>query len=477
MTERTAHEHFDVAIVGAGPAGLIAAAVLAANSNRKILLIDKGREIDERDRNSRGSRAWVEGIGGAGLYSDGKLCMSLDVGGHLRDELPEAEKKRLLKILAAIFARVLERVPDSIALESSERPASSSAGDATFTSYPVLHIGTDRGSEVIRAIVQGVRRLGVQVRSNVELLDLIRNKSKWSLKVATELGINLLDADSVILALGKVGAQMQSSLCEVQGASLISVPMDIGVRLECDSSGLDDFFKKARDPKFKLHFSDGTRIKTHCATMQGEIATLRYEGLPLAGGHAYADHRTQRSGFAILWDGARHQDGYHYALKLMRRISGETGGRLMAQRLIDFLQDRISTPEEVAATHPTVEAWASGNIRHFLPTPFAQRMTEFLQILEPTAPNLLHSNAIIVAPAIEWWMRRVQADPLSMRSSSGIYVCGDGSGWSQGIVHAAATGIIAAEDLSHSKISPEKLANAMFGQRLCPQSTSQSGYP
>jgi uncharacterized FAD-dependent dehydrogenase len=134
----------------------------------------------------------------------------------------------------------------------------------------------------------------------------------------------------------------------------------------------------------------------------------------------------------------------------------------MAQRLVDFLADRTSTPEEIAATYPTVDDWKVGNIRAFLPNPFAEKITAFLHILEAGAPTLKEANGILVAPAIEWWMRRVEADPRSMRSSAGIYVCGDGSGWSQGIVHAAATGIIAAEDLLHAKASPDDLANAMF---------------
>jgi uncharacterized FAD-dependent dehydrogenase len=455
-------DRFDVAIVGAGPAGLIAATILAANSSKRIVVLDKGNEIDRREGGPE-SRAWVEGIGGAGLFSDGKLCMSLDVGGHLRDELPKAEKDRLLRTLDALFRRALGEAPMTLAASRTNRRTKFD-NEITVTSYPVLHIGTDRGGDVIHAIVAAVRRLGVEVRSGSEVVEVMpRAEGGWKLRAARRPEtIYEVHAESLILAMGKVGAQQQSTFCEQHGASLTSVPMYIGVRLECDSEPLESLFSSAHDPKIKLHFSDGTKIKTHCATMNGEIAALRYEGLPLAGGHAYTNRKSGRSGFAILWDGIRRSNNFEYARELMTAISHETNGRLMAQRLIDYFRDRASTSDEIRVAHPSFDEWGTGNIRDFLPKSFTQKLDTFLRVLEADIPTLKDSNGILIAPAIEWWMHRVAADPRSMRSSAGIYVCGDGSGWSQGIVHAAATGIIAAEDLLHVKVSPQELVKHMF---------------
>ena len=59
---------YDVIIVGSGPAGLFAAYELS-KTNKKILVIAKGKDINKRDN-------ILSGVGGAGLYSDGKLNLS-----------------------------------------------------------------------------------------------------------------------------------------------------------------------------------------------------------------------------------------------------------------------------------------------------------------------------------------------------------------------------------------------------------------
>ena len=90
----------DVAIIGGGIGGLMAAyRLLGGNSSLKIIMIEKGRPLEERScpmitqkaQSCIGCKycAIMEGMAGAGAFSDGKYVISTEYGGWLTDFLDE----------------------------------------------------------------------------------------------------------------------------------------------------------------------------------------------------------------------------------------------------------------------------------------------------------------------------------------------------------------------------------------------------
>jgi uncharacterized FAD-dependent dehydrogenase len=104
---------YDVIIVGAGPAGIFSALELTEKRNLRVLVLDRGPEIDQRKcPSSRGLEckhcepcSILSGWGGAGAYSDGKLTLSTEVGGWLNQYVTEKELEDLVKYVDEIYLK------------------------------------------------------------------------------------------------------------------------------------------------------------------------------------------------------------------------------------------------------------------------------------------------------------------------------------------------------------------------------------
>ena len=99
-----------VAIVGAGPAGLFAAYKLAGKV--ALSVIDRGKDIEKRKCyvSSKGKCAKcnpcniIYGVGGAGLFSDGKLIFDTNIGSNLKEIVEEKKNSGLVKEVEKIFS-------------------------------------------------------------------------------------------------------------------------------------------------------------------------------------------------------------------------------------------------------------------------------------------------------------------------------------------------------------------------------------
>src|SRR5689334_3079773 len=100
-------QHFEYIIVGAGPAGLAARYGLHLQKQYNYLLIDSGTDLLQRDRYN--PKDCIEGIGGAGLFSDGKF--SFYPAGEKLWLLEETNLKKSYAQLIDIFQDILDIPP------------------------------------------------------------------------------------------------------------------------------------------------------------------------------------------------------------------------------------------------------------------------------------------------------------------------------------------------------------------------------
>ena len=104
---------YDLIIVGAGPAGIFTALELVKKgTNKKILMIEKGRSIEKRNCPKNKTKDCINckpycnittGFSGAGAFSDGKLSLSSDVGGDLPNLIGTEFAKEMIKYTDDIY--------------------------------------------------------------------------------------------------------------------------------------------------------------------------------------------------------------------------------------------------------------------------------------------------------------------------------------------------------------------------------------
>ena len=190
-------------VIGAGPAGLLAALELAKYGYRPLLL-ERGKQVSKRvaDVNNFWQRGIFDpesnvqfGEGGAGTFSDGKLTTRVN----------DPVMKSILQTFVDAGA------PEAILWE--HKP----------------HVGTDK----LRAMVTGLSRkivsLGGSIRYEAHVTDFI-------IKNNTVCGVVLnngekIAAGAVILACGHSARDTYKLLAE-KGIGIVSKPFAIGVRIE-----------------------------------------------------------------------------------------------------------------------------------------------------------------------------------------------------------------------------------------------------
>ena len=132
------------------------------NSALNVLILDTGRQIDKRKCPARVTGkcvhcapcAIVSGWSGAGAFSDGKLSLSQEVGGHITDYLGREKAAELIQYADSIYCDfgasnevhgLNDKKVDEIRYECSRH-------NIELVPCPVRHLGTERAFDVLRAM-------------------------------------------------------------------------------------------------------------------------------------------------------------------------------------------------------------------------------------------------------------------------------------------------------------------------------------
>lgn len=462
MTVSCSVKRFDVIIVGGGPAGLFAAYYLAEHSNLSVLLIEKGKAPLKRKCPIK-NHGCVKckpcnilcGIGGAGLFSDGKLNFIHKLGKtDLTQFMPASEAVKLIDETEEIYNRFNmdgEVYPTDMAAAKDIRKHARKQG-IDLLIIKQKHLGSDNLPGHIAAMADYVQDQGVTFHHSEEVKSIIVDGDRVA-GVRTNRGE--YEAGYVILAPGRVGAEWMGKIARENKLALSQRGIEVGVRVEVHNEIMQDLCNVIYDPTFFIRtnkYDDQTR--TFCTNLGGFVALENYQNFVCVNGHAYMDKKSDNTNFAflskvVLTDPVEDNQAYGESIGKLATLIG--GGKPILQRYGDLKRGRRSTWNRVRNSYiePTLTNVTCGDIAMALPERILTNLVDGLQQLNSVIPGVANDETLLYAPEIKFFATQVESDSTLETSIRGLFIAGDGPGVAGNIVSATATALIPAKEIIH----------------------------
>lgn len=426
-------------VVGAGPAGLMAALRLI-ELGIKPVVIERGQPVEQRQRDiSVAIRSGVVdpnsnycfGEGGAGAFSDGKLYTRSRKRGSV---------ERILGILAQHGA------PQEILIDA----------------HP--HIGTDRLPGVIARIRKTILDCGGEVHFGCRVNGLV-------VKGGVVEGVTTSNGQEfhgpVILATGHSARDVYRML-NGSGISLEAKGIAIGVRVEHPQQLIDQI--QYHNPEGRGRYLpaaeytlsvqvDGRGVYSFCMCPGGFIVPAATEPEQLVvNGMSPANRGSKWANSGIVVE-LRTEDidasssNPLALMELQERIEHHmftaTGSLVApAQRLADFVAMKPSQDLPKCSYAPGV---APMRVDQLLPMAISRRLRAGMEIFGKKKPGWVTNEAVVIGLESRTSSAvRIPRDEVSLHHISlpGLYPCGEGAGYAGGIVSASIDGERCAEALA-----------------------------
>jgi uncharacterized protein len=416
------HKTFDVAIIGGGPAGLAAAARLTG-TGFSVTLIDSGKPVTTRDRNN--SHDATRGLGGAGLFSDGKFSF-----------FPSATElwtlPRLVRLRSA-YDWTCQQLK-SAGLDTPPFPDYSKAdtialGEWFLKDYPSEYISLEDRLKLIANMAHDVDAT-VLTESKVVSATYNADADLFCLTLHdSDQRLSDMKARRLILATGRFGPLGLKELTGHWGFRRL----EVGFRIQ--QSADRAFFRHMRqlDPKLRFCERDHkVEWRTFCACRQGEVLLTETNDLWTVSGRSDCPP----TGLSNIGFNTRIRDerlaASAMATVLEAMADPECSFRVSMMGVLEGEPDAVTTLDKVYGQQ----------LREIMARGVARLVDRF--------PDLHgDDSAVLVGPTLEGvgWYPKVD-DGLRLLDTP-AWSAGDACGLFRGIVAAMISGHYAADSVLH----------------------------
>ncbi len=424
----------EIAIIGAGPAGLFAA-LRAIEGGLKPIVFERGKDVRERRRDLakinkeqtvNPESNYCFGEGGAGTYSDGKLYTR--------------SKKR---------GNVLKAMQWFVHF----------GAEATILVDAHPHIGTNKLPKIITSMREAILKAGGEVHFNSKLTDF--KIEKGNIKAIQINDDKWMDFDNVILATGH-SARDIFYLLHKKKVKLEAKAFAIGVRVEHQQLLIDNiqYHGEGENPYLPpasyslVEQVDGMGVYSFCMCPGGIIAPCATEPTEVVTNGWSPSKRNNPYANSGIVVSVEPKDLPNYTpedpfvcLNFQKEvekacwIAGGKTQRVPAQRMIDFVNGMISTDFPKTSYQPGI---VSADLNKVLPPLITDRLRKAFVVFGKKMKGYYTNDAVLHAPESR------TSSPISIPRNpetlehievKGFYPCGEGAGYAGGIISAAIDGM------------------------------------
>ncbi len=428
------HQAEEIAIIGAGPAGLYAA-LRAIEAGLKPIIYERGKDVRSRRRDLakinkeqivNPESNYCFGEGGAGTYSDGKLYTR--------------SKKR---------GNVLKAMEWFVHFGAD--------ADILVDAHP--HIGTNKLPKIITAMREAIIQYGGEVHFDSKLTDIrIKNQQIKSIEINEK---DWFDFTNVVLATGH-SARDIFYLLHRKNIKIEAKGFALGVRVEHEQQLINSIQYHGDDQNPYLppaSYSlveqvDGLGVYSFCMCPGGIIApcaTKQEEVVTNGWSPSRRNNPYSNSGIVVSIapeDLPNYKKNNPFVClefqKQIEKACWEAAGKTQqvpAQRMIDFVEGKISKDFPKTSYQPGI---VSVNLNEVLPKMIAKRLQKAFVAFGKKMKGYYTNEAVLHAPE-----SRTSSPILIPRNREslehieikGLYPCAEGAGYAGGIISAAIDGI------------------------------------
>ncbi|HTX73952.1 MAG TPA: pyridine nucleotide-disulfide oxidoreductase [Rectinemataceae bacterium] len=425
-------EHFDLIIVGSGPAGLGAAfEYLRRRPASGVLIIDKNE------------------FSSGGLRNDCKMNFTWPIGFPEGIWTRDQAEPYLARVEQFLEPQILEKKNLAVYTQRALKIG------VDLLEIRQAHLGTDGGLELIKSLIARLGKLGAALSLGESAVS-VNQGARVLFTDRRELGY-----DNLVMAPGRGGFAFLQGIMSAAGIAFTDNVVDIGLRIETTAERypiVRDYY----DPKFLFP----KKTRTFCTNSRAaHVVQEKYEapdGSPWysVNGHAWSASRPANGlvNFAMLKTVTLTEplaSGQAYARMLGTQAALLGGGRPIMQRIGDFRLGKRSTRTRFSGDlydfEPTLPSATPGDVGLCAPAKIMRALWNAMKLLDTIVPGLLHPSTIMYYPEIKLYANRPLFQDQSFMVLPGMYLIGDGAGTSRGITAAWASGLRAVDGMLGSR--------------------------